>query len=92
MNKGDFMVRIIEMKQKEVINISDGCRLGYVSDIMICVKEGKLKKIIIPGPGKIMGVFGREQEYQVDWEKIKKIGDDIILVDVNIDKILVDSE
>lgn len=78
------------MKQKEVINVCDGARLGLVSDLEIDVKTGKIKKIIVPCQGKIFGIFGREQEYQIKWEDIKRIGDDIILVDVDIDDILED--
>lgn len=86
------MVRMYEIKQKEVINAKDGCRFGYVSDIIVDLKEGKINKLIVAGPGKVFGVFGREQEYQIAWEKVKKIGDDIILVDVDAGKCLVDSE
>lgn len=84
------MCRMYELRQKEVINIKDGCRLGYVVDIEIDIAEGEIKKIIVPGPAKILGMFGHEQEYMVDWDCIVQIGDDIILVDVDIDKILLD--
>jgi len=39
-----------------------------------------------------LGVFGRDQEYRVPWEMIKKIGDDIILVECQTSIVLVDSE
>lgn len=86
------MARIHEIRQKEVINTRDGCRLGFISDIEIDVKSGKVTKIIVPGPGKVLGVFGREQEYQIEWGDIKKIGDDIVLIDTELDDILVDSQ
>lgn len=85
------MVRIYEMRQKEVINTRDGCRLGYICDIEVDTENGKIEKIIVPGPGKIFGIFGREQEYQIPWDAIKQIGDDLILVDVETEKILSDS-
>lgn len=75
-------VRLFDFKQKEVINISDGARLGFVSDVEIDIKGGKLLKIIVAAPGRIFGIFGCEKEYVICWENIKKIGDDIILVDV----------
>lgn len=86
------MVRIYDMKQKEVINTRDGSRLGYISDIEIDLDEGKLIKIIVPGPGKMLGFFGKDMEYQIEWDAIKKIGEDIILVDLDIDKCLIESE
>lgn len=77
-----------DMKQKEVINVSDGARLGLISDLEIDAKTGKIKKIIIPGKGKIFGVFGREQEYHISWDDIKRVGDDIVLVDVDTEDVL----
>lgn len=86
------MVRIYDMKQKEVINTSDGCRLGYICDIEIDLKDGKIIKLIVPGPGKVLGLFGKDMEYQIPWDKIKKIGEDIILVDLDMNKSLVESD
>ena len=49
------------MRDKEVINICDGKRLGCVMDLEFDACSGKIEKIIIPGPGKICGVFGNGQ-------------------------------
>lgn len=85
------MVRIYDMKQKEVINTGDGSRLGYISDIEIDLDEGKIVQLIVPGPGRVLGLFGKDMEYQIPWEKIIKIGEDIILVDLEMNKSLVES-
>jgi len=76
-----------ELKQKEVININDGKRFGFIADADIDECNGKIKRIIIPAGGKIFGIFGRESEYCIPWCDIKQIGDDIILIDVNTNKI-----
>lgn len=78
----DCGVRLFEFKQKEVINIADGCRLGYVSDIEIDIACGRILKIIIAAPGRVWGIFGCDREYVICWENIKRIGEDIILVEV----------
>ena len=83
------MVRMFDMRQKEVINICDGARLGFVADVEIDEECGKIIKIIVPGQGKLFGIFGRDQEFRIPWERIKKMGDDVILVDAEADKILV---
>ena len=67
---------------KEVINISDGCRLGYVSDLEIDTDCGKVLTLIIPGPCRLFGLLGREEDYAVPWQCIRRIGSDIILVDI----------
>ena len=86
------MARIYEMRQKEIINVRDGCRYGYISDVELDDESGKVKKIVVPGPGRLFGVFGREQEYVIPWDNVKQIGDDIILVDVETEKVLIDIE
>ena len=82
------MARIYEIRQKEVINVRDGCRLGYASDFEVDPESGAIETLIIPGPGRIFGMFGREQEYCVPWDCIKQIGEDLILIDCDTDKIL----
>ena len=86
------MVRIYGMKQKEVINIKDGCRYGFVCDIELDEKDGKICSIIVPGPGRVFGVFGHDQEYKIPWKEVRQFGEDIILVDVDSKKVLVDCE
>lgn len=42
--------RIRDFRCKEVINVCDGCRLGYVSDLDVRVPEGQVVAIIVYGP------------------------------------------
>jgi YlmC/YmxH family sporulation protein len=81
-------LRINELKQKEVININDGKRFGFVSDVEIDCMCGKIKKIIINSCKKFLGIFGKELEIQVPWNEIRQIGDDIILIDVDINEVI----
>ena len=80
------MINLSEMKEKEVINVRDGSRLGMIYDFEMDLKKGEVTAIIIPGPGKIMGIFGKNNDIIIDWRKIVKIGEDIILVDLKIDE------
>ena len=82
------MERIATLKHKEVINIRDGFRLGYVCDIVIDVKCGRVLALIVPGPGCFFGLLGREKEYVIGWCCIVKIGDDIILIDAELKNLL----
>lgn len=74
------MERIAELKNKEVVNICDGARMGYVSDVELDVATGRITALIIPGPTTLGSLFGRGSEYVVSWDEIERIGDDIILV------------
>ncbi|MFZ5354595.1 MAG: YlmC/YmxH family sporulation protein [Bacillota bacterium] len=75
------MVKTSELKQKEVININDGKRLGIVSDVEINMESGCIESIIIPGAGKLLSLFSKENDIVINWSNIKKIGVDVILVD-----------
>ena len=70
--------RMVELRYKEVINICDGCRLGFVGDVEVLLPEGRVTALIVPGPCRFFGLFGRGEEFYVPWECIKQIGDDII--------------
>ena len=72
--------RFTKLKCKEVINVCDGCRLGYVSDVEVDCKCGQITAIIVPGPCKLFG-FGRQEDYVIPWHCIRRIGPDIVLVD-----------
>ena len=82
----DYM-RICDLKEKEVINICDGERLGYVEDVEFDLCTGRITHIIVPGPCKFFGVLGREEEFVIEICNICKIGCDLILVEVYLDKV-----
>ena len=72
---------INELKAKEVIDISDGAKLGFVSDVEIDLSSGRLVAIVVEGPYRIMGIFGKSSDIVIRWEHIKKIGNDIIVIE-----------
>jgi len=81
-----------DLRQKEIVNINDGARFGFVSDLDLDTTEGRILALIVPGPGRVLGVFGRDQEYRIPWKRVHKIGEDIILVDCETSKVLVEHE
>ncbi len=75
-------MRLCELCEKDVINVADCKCLGHVLDIELCEKDGRITALIVPGPGKFLGVLGCDFEYVIPWCKVIRIGPDIILVDV----------
>ena len=73
--------RIGDLRYKEVINVNTGLRLGYVSDGIFDVKTGRMRALVVPGGYRVMGFLGRNDDYVIPWEAIRRIGDDIILVE-----------
>lgn len=76
------MGRALTFKQKEVININDGKRLGYVQDVEADFESGEITAIVVQGNGKIFSI-GNKNDIVIPWGKIKRIGEDIILVEYN---------
>ena len=72
----------MDFKHKEVININDAKRLGYVQDVCADLETGRILSIIVPGNKRLMSMFSKEDDVVIEWDKIRCIGDDIILVDI----------
>ncbi len=68
---------LTELKNKEVINITSGKRLGYVSDIELDICDARLLALIIPGEG---GLFSKSPSIKIPWACIEHIGEDLIIV------------
>ena len=75
--------RVEDFRYKEVVNVSDGQRLGFVYDALIDIAAGKVLALIVPGRGRFFGLLGREPDYVLPWDCIKRIGSDIVLIDVS---------
>ena len=63
----------------EVIDINTGAKLGYIKDFKVNCEEYKLEAIILPTQKS--GWFSKSEDIELPWERIKKIGVDVILVD-----------
>ena len=47
----------LDFKHKEVVNITDGKRLGYVQDVCADLETGIITSIIVPGSNKLINIF-----------------------------------
>jgi YlmC/YmxH family sporulation protein len=77
------MLKISELRNREVINIVDGRKLGAICDLDIDLETGRIAAIIVPGSGRIYSLFGGGRDYVISWENIVKIGVDTILVEIS---------
>ena len=74
-------IQFTDLHCKEVICLNDGRRLGFISDAKIEVPEGQIQAVIVPGPCRFWGLWGRKEDFVITWCCIRRIGEDIILVD-----------
>ena len=69
-----------DLKDREVINLCGGEKLGYPCEFEINLDDGKITAIIIENSAT--SLFGKKQEYLIPWCKIECIGEDAILVKI----------
>ena len=75
-------INFCDLKRKEEINLCDGARLGCLCHLEMDACSGAVYAIIVPGPPRLWGLLRSDEELVIPYNKIKKIGDDVILVDI----------
>ncbi len=75
------MMSTNEMRSKEIINISDGRRLGYLVDFEVNITAKRIDGIYVIKDAGMSRFFSKEVELYIPWRKIIKIGEDYIMVE-----------
>ncbi len=73
-----------ELRRKEVINICDGARLGTVCDLELDTAQGTVLSVVVPGPMRFFGLIRSAEELVIPFCRLKKIGEDVILVEIDV--------
>ena len=73
--------RVSELRYKEIINVSDGCRYGWVGDVEVDLDSGQVRALVVPGRLRLFGLLGREEDRVFPWEAVRRFGADTILVE-----------
>ena len=79
MEEDAVLFSINAIRAMEVIDVNTGAKLGCVRDFKIDVDEQRVVAITIPSPAKTW--FGKDGDVEIPWEKVNKIGIDVILID-----------
>jgi len=69
-----------ELRQKEVVSVKDGGRLGFVCDVEIDTHTAAITALVVYGRARLFGLLGREEDTVIPWKDIEMIGGDIVLV------------
>ena len=78
-------ISFCKLRNKEVVNICDGKNLGNITDIIIDTNCGKILGLIVPANSKnIFNFLKSNNDIFIPYNRICKIGKDIILVDIII--------
>ena len=73
--------RVSELRYKEIINVSDGSRYGWVGDVEVDLDSGQVRALVVPGRLRLLGLLGREEDRVFPWEAVRRFGADTILVE-----------
>ncbi|HLV10372.1 MAG TPA: YlmC/YmxH family sporulation protein [Halanaerobiales bacterium] len=77
------MLKNSELKLKDVIDINRGKKLGFIDDVELELEKGRIKAFIIPAHQfRLMSFITKKRDIIITWDQIKKIGEDVILVDI----------
>jgi len=76
------------MRNMEVIDILTGTKIGFIKDFKIDCDENKIVSLILPG--EIKTWFAKDEEKEILWKDIVKVGTDVILVNTK-DKVNVNN-
>ena len=73
-------MRLSDIQNKDVINISNGIKIGNIIDIKINIETGKIESFILEKK-KFSNIFSNNDEIEIYYNQINKIGEDVILVE-----------
>ena len=71
-------MRLSDLQTKNVVNLKDGKNIGNIIDANINEK-GNIESLVLE-VGKTFFSFNRDNDIEIKWQDIDKIGEDVILV------------
>lgn len=74
-----LMYSINNLRQMEIVDINSGSKMGYIKDLRIDCEDYRIISILLPSIKSSW--FNKNNIIEIPWEKVKKIGVDVILVD-----------
>jgi len=76
-------MRLSDLQNKDVVNIIDGKKIGNIIDVNISL-DGKMESLVVEKSKFLISVFTAKNEIEVNWNQIEKIGEDVILVKLDL--------
>ena len=72
-----------DLKQKDVVNVRDGRRLGKPIDLVLN-ESACVEALVVPGQYSVKNMIkGLREGIIIPWNRIRRIGDDVILVELD---------
>lgn len=71
-------MRLSDLQHKDIVDLS-GRKIGNIIDVKLD-SEGKLIALVIESNKGIFKFGNKDNESEISWDKIDRIGEDVILV------------
>ena len=75
------MYSMVNLRNMEVIEITSGAKLGFIKDLKVDCSEFKIISLLLPN--QKMSWFSKNDFIEIPWEKVLKVGIDVILVEAS---------
>ena len=76
-------MRLSDLQNKDIINVIDGKKIGNIIDVRLDSNTGHVIGIVLETKGFMTKFVSNGNETEIIWSQIKKIGEDVILVETN---------
>jgi len=77
-----LIFRISELGLRDMVNLIDGAKLGSIKDVHINTETGQVEALVLSSGKRLLGLFRAGKDVVIPWEKVRKIGIDTVLVEV----------
>ena len=74
-------MNLSDLQSKDIVDIKDGKKIGVIIDVII-KQDGTLESLVVQKSKFNLNFLSSREDLQIRWQQIKKIGEDVILVDV----------
>jgi len=78
-------MRLSDLQNKNIVNVNDGKNIGNIIDVRINETDGSILALVIEPNKKFFSFSSKGNDTEIDWKNITKIGEDVILVNINIE-------
>ena len=75
-------MKISELQRKDIVNVNDGKVIGRIIDAIINEEDGSFEGFVIEKSKYIRSLFSTEGDITIKFSQIKKLGIDVILVEL----------
>lgn len=76
-------MKLSELQKKDIVNIKDGKKIGRIIDVEFDPSNGYVIKFVIESTHFIKNLFSSNEELTIKFTQIKKMGEDVILIDIS---------